>query len=88
MGDPVAGYHRCVSPAPTVAGPHVPALRSAFVCARTVEVNLVWSVRHLLEVLVDLTSANKLALTEPLFVENARALIEEANGVLDRIDPH
>ena len=41
-----------------------------------------------MEVLVDLNPANKLALTEPLFVENARALIEEANGVLDRIDPH
>ena len=51
------------------------------------EVNLLWSLRHLLEVIEAPSSANSLPVVEALYIEHVKVLIEETNEVLNRIDP-
>ena len=51
------------------------------------EVNLLWSLRHLLEVIEAPSPANSLPVVEALYIEHVKVLIEETNEVLNRIDP-
>ena len=51
------------------------------------EVNLLWSLRHLLEVIEAPSPANSLPVVEALYIEHVKILIEETNEVLNRVDP-
>ena len=51
------------------------------------EINLLWSLRHLLEVIEAPSAANSLPVVETLYVEHIKILIEETNALLDRVDP-
>ena len=82
---------RCLSPFAACAPACTPARASLSPPAPLLwcagEINLLWSLRHLLEVIEAPSPANSLPVVEMLYVEHIKILIEETNALLDRIDP-